>query len=158
MTVLSLVMILNNSDRKSHAKSLKLHKSVLDPLMEIVHLMQRFLVVFPTFNKCVTMRSQEDVLKTTKWGKLVLLTWTPTMFNFILVVILLIYRVINCVTSAIRTKYGEHYYDYNGKTCEMLEIAEECLASINGNCATDVFFSMAFSQLRQECDQEKRTP
>ena len=123
---------------ESLAKCLKLLKSVLDPLMEIVQLMQGFLVLFPTFNKCVTKRSQEEnALKTTKRGKLIFITWTPTMFNFILVVILLIYRMINCVTSAIRTKYGEHYYDYNGKTCEMLEIAEECLASINGNCATD---------------------
>ena len=80
------------------------------------------------------------------------------MFNFILVVILLIYRMIDCVTSAVRTKYGEHYYDYNGKACEILDMAEECLASINGNCATDPFFSMGFSAIQQECDQEKRTP
>ena len=80
------------------------------------------------------------------------------MFNFIHVVILLIYRMIDCVTSAVRTKYGEHYYDYNGKACEMLEIADECLESINGNCATDAFLSMSLSSLQQECDQEKQTP
>ena len=66
--------------------------------------------------------------------------------------------MIDCVTSAVRTKYGEHYYDYNGKACEILDMAEECLASINGNCATDPFFSMGFSAIQQECDQEKRTP
>ena len=88
--MLSLVMILNNSDLESLAKCLKLLKSVLDPIMEIVQLMHGFLVVFTTFDKCVTKRSQEEnALKTAKRGKLVLLTWTPTMFNFILVVILL---------------------------------------------------------------------
>ena len=72
-------MIMNNSDRKTLAKCLKLLKSVLDPLMEIVQLMQRFLVVFPTFNKCVTKRSQEEnALKTTKRGKLVLRTCLDT--------------------------------------------------------------------------------
>ena len=81
MTVLSLVMILNNSDLESLAKSLKLLKSVLNPLMEIVQLMQRFLVVFPTFNKCVTKRSQEDyALKTTKRGKLFLRTCLDTYY------------------------------------------------------------------------------
>ena len=77
MNVLSLVMIMNNSDRKILAKCLKLLKSVLDPLMEIVQLMQGFLVLFPTFNKgVVTKRSQEEknALTTTKRGKLVFVT------------------------------------------------------------------------------------
>ena len=39
--------------------------------------------------------------------------------------------------------------------CEMVEIADECVESINGNCATDAGFSGALSQLQQECDQEK---
>ena len=77
------------------------------------------------------------------------------MFNFIHVVILLIYRMIDCVTSAVRTKYGEHYYDYNGKACEILDMAEECLASINGNCATDEFFSSDLFIIQQECHKEK---
>ena len=76
MNVLSLVMIMNNSDRKILAKCLKLLKSVLDPLMKIVQLMQGFLVLFPTFNKGVTKRSQEEknALTTTKRGKLVFVT------------------------------------------------------------------------------------
>ena len=69
-------------------------------------------------------------------------------------VILLFYRIIECVTSAVRTKYGEHYYDYNGKACEILEIADECLESINENCATDAFFSTSLSALQDKCDQE----
>ena len=149
MTVLTLVM--NNWDRKSLAKCLKLLKSVLDPIMEIVQLMHGFIVVFTTFDKCVTKRSQEEnALKTAKRGKLVLLTWTPTMFNFILVVILIFYRVNDCVKSG---------YDFEqfrfGKPCKMLEVAQECLRSINGNCATDAEIFRGISHLQQMCDHEK---
>merc|ERR1712062_29373 len=56
--------------------------------------------------------------------------------------------IIDCATFATRTKYGEHYYDYNGKACEILEIADECLESINENCANDAFFSTSLSALK----------
>merc|ERR1712062_37665 len=62
--------------------------------------------------------------------------------------------IIDCATTAIRTKYGEHYYDYNGKACEILEIADECLESINENCAADASFSKSLSTLQDKCDQE----
>ena len=50
---------------------------------------------------------------------------------------------------------GLNFGEILGKPCVVLEIVEECLASINGNCSTDPFFSMRFSQLQQECDLEK---
>ena len=87
MTVLSLVMIMNNSDGKSLAKCLKLLKSVLDPLMEIAQLI--FLKIFPNFKKCVTKRSQEDALNTTIGRKLFFIILTLTLFNLILAVIML---------------------------------------------------------------------
>ena len=72
------------------------------------------------------------------------------------------------------TKYGEHtvrvsrtgatssagveiFLARSGKMCEMVEIADECVESINGNCATDAGFSRALSHLQRECDQEKGT-
>ena len=95
-----------------------------------------------------------DAVKTTETRKLRITIRTLRLFNFILVVILLFYRIIDCATSAMRTKYGEHFYN-SGKICEMVEIADECVESINGNCATDAGFSGALSQLQRECDQEK---
>ena len=89
------------------------------------------------------------VLKTKKRRKLLFYYSDFTIF-----VILLFYRIIECVTSAVRTKYGEHYYDYNGKACEILEIADECLESINENCAADASFSKSLSTLQDKCDQE----
>ena len=147
-------MILNNSDLESLAKLLKLLKSVLDPLMEIVHLMQRFLVVFPTFNKCVTKRSQEDALNTTIGRKLFFIILTLTLFNLILAVIMLFYRIGECVERAERTEDGVRKKGI--KACDMVKILEECVESINGNCATDVGPSKEMFQ--HECDQEKRTP
>ena len=94
-------------------------------------------------------KRSSGVLKTKKRRKL--LFYYP---DFTIFVILLFYRIIECVTSAVRTKYGEHYYDYNGKACEILEIADECLESINENCATDAFFSTSLSALQDKCDQE----
>merc|ERR1712012_936202 len=64
------------------------------------------------------------------------------------------HMIVDCANSAMRTKYGEHYYN-SGKMCEMVEIADECVESINGNCATDAGFSRALSHLQRECDQEK---
>merc|ERR1712062_567334 len=64
----------------------------------------------------------------------------------------------DCFKSAMRTKSieaGLNFGEILGKPCVVLEIVEECLASINGNCSTDPFFSMRFSQLQQECDLEK---
>ena len=94
-------------------------------------------------------KRSSGVLKTKKRRKL--LFYYP---DFTIFVILLFYRIIDCATTAIRTKYGEHYYDYNGKACEILEIADECLESINENCATDAFFSTSLSALQDKCDQE----
>ena len=75
------------------------------------------------------------------------------MFNFILVVILIFYRVNDCVESG---------YDFEqfrfGKPCKMLEVAQECLRSINGNCATDAEIASALFYLPQMCDRKKRTP
>ena len=94
-------------------------------------------------------KRSSGVLKTKKRRKL--LFYYP---DFTIFVILLFYRIIECVTSAVRTKYGEHYYDYNGKACEILEIADECLESINENCAADASFSKSLSTLQDKCDQE----
>ena len=75
------------------------------------------------------------------------------MFNFILVVILIFYRFSECVES------GYDYEQFGSEnTCKMLEVAQECLRSIDGNCATDAEISSALSQLQQMCDQGKRTP
>ena len=52
-----------------------------------------------------------------------------------------------------RSRYGDDYY-MSRKACEMVQIADECVASINGNCATDAGFSRALSQLQDECDTE----
>ena len=72
------------------------------------------------------------------------------MFNFILVVLLIFYRVNDCVESG---------YDFEqfrfGKPCQIVEVAQECLRSINGNCATDAEISSGLSHLQQMCDQEK---
>ena len=80
--------------------------------------------------------------------KLLFIIWTPTLFNYILVVILIFYRISDCVESG---------YDYEQfgweKPCKMLEITEECLRSINGNCTIDFFEDL--SQLQQMCDQKK---
>ena len=94
-------------------------------------------------------KRSSGVLKTKKRRKL--LFYCP---DFTIFVILLFYRIIDCATTAIRTKYGEHYYDYNGKACEILEIADECLESINENCAADASFSKSLSTLQDKCDQE----
>ena len=152
MNVLSLVMIMNNSDGKSLAKCLKLLKSVLDPLMEIAQLI--FLKIFPNFNKCVTKRSQEDALNTTIGRKLFFIILTLTLFNLILAVIMLFYRIGECVERAERTEDGVRKKGI--KACDMVKILEECVESINGNCATDVGPSKEMFQ--HECDQEKRTP
>ena len=52
-----------------------------------------------------------------------------------------------------RTKSIETGFDFEqlfyGKPCVVLEIAEECLRSVNGNCASET------SELQQMCDQEK---
>ena len=81
--------------------------------------------------------------------------WTITFFNVILVVILLFYRIDDCTASAFKTKYGEHFYDYDVKVCAILEIVDECIQSINGNCATDEFFSSDLFIIQQECHKEK---
>ena len=81
--------------------------------------------------------------------------WTITFFNVILVVILLFYRIDDCTASAFKTKYGEHFYDYDVKVCAILEIVDKCIQSINGNCATDEFFSSDLFIIQQECQQEK---
>ena len=75
------------------------------------------------------------------------------MFNYILVVILIFYRFGDCI------KYQENGLrrpeELWGKPCDMLEIVEECLISINGNCATEARISSDLSQLQKECDLEK---
>ena len=53
-----------------------------------------------------------------------------------------------------RSRYGDEYYRM-GKICEMVQIADECVDSINGNCATDAGFSHSLSRLQQECDSER---
>merc|ERR1712004_541909 len=63
-------------------------------------------------------------------------------------------RIGDCARSAMRSRYGDEYYRL-GKSCEMVQIANECVDSINGNCATDAGFSRALSQLQQECDRQR---
>ena len=81
--------------------------------------------------------------------------WTITFFNVILVVILLFYRIDDCTASAFKTKYGVQFYDHSVKACAVLEIVDECIQSINGNCATDEFFSSDLFIIQQECAKEK---
>ena len=81
--------------------------------------------------------------------------WTITFFNVILVVILLFYRIDDCTASAFKTKYGVQFYDHSVKACAVLEIVDECIQSINGNCATDEFFSSDLFIIQQECHKEK---
>ena len=91
--------------------------------------------------------------------KLLFIIWTPTLFNYILVVILIFYRFGDCIKSSMRTKSIENGLrrpeENWGKPCDMLEIVEECLISINGNCATEARISSDLSQLQGECDLEK---
>ena len=57
-----------------------------------------------------------------------------------------------------RRRYGDEYYhEYYrlGKSCEMVQIANECVDSINGNCSTDAGFSRALSKFQQKCDRER---
>ena len=81
--------------------------------------------------------------------------WTITFFNVILVVILLFYRIDDCTASAFKTKYGVQFYGHSVKACAVLEIVNECIQSINGNCATDEYFSGDFFIIQQECHKEK---
>merc|ERR1712062_50903 len=66
------------------------------------------------------------------------------------------HMIIDCNNSAMETKYGGSCVScVSGKMCEILEIADECFESINGNCAFDRRFSRDFSSLQRACDQEK---
>ena len=95
-------------------------------------------------------KRSSGVLKTKKRRKL--LFYYP---DFTIFVILLFYRIDDCTASAFKTKYGEHFYDYDVKVCAILEIVDECIQSINGNCATDEYFSSDLFIIQQECQQEK---
>ena len=85
-----------------------------------------------------------------------LLNHTDTyIVQFYSIVILLFYRIDDCTASAFKTKYGEHFYDYDVKVCAILEIANECIQSINRNCASDEYFSSDLFIIQQECHKEK---
>ena len=149
---------MNITDWERVAKWFKLQMSVLTPSMEIAQPMPGSLALFPNFNKNVTgkgwMRPRRiNALKDIERGKLRFIIRTSTVI-FIIVVILLFQRIGDCARSAMRRRYGDEYYRL-GKSCEMVQIADECVDSINGNCATDAGFSRTLSYLRRMCDNAR---
>ena len=66
---------------------------------------------------------------------------------------MLFYRIGECVERAERTEDGVRKKGI--KACDMVKILEECVESINGNCATDEFFSSDLFIIQQECAKEK---
>jgi len=68
-------------------------------------------------------------------------------------------RILDCVTSKIELDFDRRA----GHSCERAQFANECIASINGNCATDARYNYSnrfyytLSKLQDNCDIERHT-